>query len=291
MEPDKSLALIVCYFGKLPWYFNYFVYSCKYNPTVDFFIITDDTGFCKPLPKNVKLIYKTLDEISILATEKLGFRVYIPYGYKLCDFKPAYGLIFSDMVGNYDWWGHIDLDIILGDIRNFITDELLDSYDLISVRPDWLPGCFLLFKNTGKTNTLFTHSKDFKKVFSSDKHYCFDETNFAHDDFTEGKSYLDVNTEIESMMHVVRRLEAAGYIKPYFDLHIIEGVPGKLKWENGKLFYRSKYEILLYHLIRLKKNYLPKTNRTYMPDSFAISPTKIYNIKNSKNLADDFYRL
>ncbi|MFB9841177.1 DUF6625 family protein [Mucilaginibacter ginsenosidivorans] len=286
MKPDKSLALLVCYFGKLPWYFDYFVYSCKYNPTVDFFIITDNIDFCKPLPKNVNLIYKTLDEISILATERLGFPVCISYGYKLCDFKPAYGIIFSDILKGYDWWGHIDLDIIFGDIRTFMTDELLSSYDLVSVRPDWLPGCFLLFKNTEKTNTLFTHSKDFKKVFSNDKHYCFDETNFAHDDFTDGKSYLDVNTEIESMMHVVKRLEGAGYIKSYFDLHIIEGVPGKLKWENGKLYYRGKYEILLYHLISLKKSYTPKNNLIKIPGSFAISPSKIYNIKNSKIVVD-----
>lgn len=288
MKENKSLALLVCYFGKLPWYFDYFIHSCKYNPTVDFFIVTDDTGFRKTLPENVKLIYKTLDEISTLATEKLGFPVCISYGYKLCDFKPAYGLIFSDILQSYDWWGHTDLDIIFGDIRTFMTNELLDNYDLVSVRPDFLHGCFLLFKNVDKINTLFTHSKDFKKVFSSDKHYCFDETNFAHDAFTDGKSYLEIDTEIESMTHVVRRLEATGYIKPYFDLHIIEGIPGKLKWENGKLFYRGKFEVLLYHLIRLKKRYKPKENHISISDRFAISPSKIYNLKKSQTLINEF---
>lgn len=284
MKKNKKLALLTCYFGKLPWYFNYFAHSCKYNPTVDFFLITDDNSYFKPLPPNLKLIHSALGEINDIATEKLGFPINITYGYKLCDFKPAYGLIFSDLLQSYEWWGHIDLDIIFGDIRNFMTDELLDNYDLISVRPDWLPGCFLLFKNTNKINTLFTHSKDYKKVFSSDKHYCFDETNFAHDEFTEGKSYLEVDTEIESMMHVVKRLEANNHIKPYFDLHIIEGVPGKLKWENGKLFYRGRYEILLYHLIRLKKHYAPKTKKVNVPDKFSISPTKIYHQPNLKTV-------
>lgn len=282
MTETKTLALLVCYFGKLPWYFEYFVHSCKYNPTVDFFIVTNDDGYCKPLPANVKLINTTLDEINVLAAEKLGFPVNITYGYKFCDFKPAYGYIFSDLLQGYDWWGHIDLDIIFGDIRNFITDEILDDFDLISVRPDWLPGCFLLFKNIDKINTLFTHSKDYKKVFSSDKHYCFDETNFAHDDFTDGKTYLEVPTEIESMMHVVKRLEAENYIKPYFDLHIIEGIPGRLKWENGKLFYRGLYEVLLYHLIRLKGHYTPKKSFASIPDHFSISPNKIYATKQPK---------
>ena len=277
MKQYKSLALIICYFGKLPWYFTYFVHSCKYNPTIDFFIITDDPGFAGALPDNVKLVKTTLHEINKLAAKKLGFPVSIKYGYKFCDFKPAYGFIFSDLLSNYDWWGHADLDIIFGDIRNFMTDDLFDRFDLISVRPDWLPGCFLLFRNAEKTNTLFTHSKDYKKVFGSDEHFCFDETNFAHDEFSDGLTYLEVKTEVESMMHVVKKMEAIGYIKPYFDLHIIEGIPGKLKWINGKIYYRSKYEVLLYHLIKLKKYYRPKSNRIEVPDRFSISSTRIYH--------------
>src|ERR1700733_7487852 len=217
MKQNKSIALIICYFGKLPWYFDYFVHSCVYNPTVDFFIITDDTPKTKLLPDNVKLVRKTLDEVSLLATEKLGFTVKIASGYKLCDFKPAYGHIFSGLVKEYDFWGHCDIDIIFGDIREFITDELLENYDLVSVRHDWLSGCFLLYKNDDKMNTLFLHSKDYKKVFTSEKHYCFDETNFAHDAFTAGKPYKEIASEIESMTHVVKRMEAENAIKPFFD--------------------------------------------------------------------------
>ena len=79
------------------------------------------------------------------------------------------------------------------------------------------------------------------------------------------------------MMHVVKKLEETGYIKPYFDLFIIEGIPGKLKWASGKLTYRNKYEILLYHLIRLKKRYTPKASPLTIPDNFTISPTRIYH--------------
>src|ERR1700732_3083708 len=102
---DKNIALLTCYFGKLPWYFDYFVHSCKYNPSVDFYIITDDLTYRKPLPNNVKLVHKTLEDISIMATGKLGFDINITYGYKLCDFKPAYGLIFSELLKGYDFWG------------------------------------------------------------------------------------------------------------------------------------------------------------------------------------------
>jgi len=278
MNNKKSIALIICYFGKLPWYFNYFVHSCKYNPSVTFFIITDDTVYSNPsLPDNVKLIYKTLGKISLLASRKLGFEVNITHGYKLCDFKPAYGFIFSELLKGYAFWGHCDIDIIFGNIRNFITDELLENYDLVSVRHDWLSGCFLLYKNNDKLNTLFLHSKDYKKVFTSDKHYCFDETNFAHNAFTDGKTFNEINTEIESMTHVVKRLETEKQIKPFFDFYIIEGLPGKLKWESGKMFYKNKFEVLFYHLIYFKKQYISKRKINHIPDSFTISPTKIYH--------------
>ncbi|MDB5136128.1 MAG: hypothetical protein JWP37_2731 [Mucilaginibacter sp.] len=289
MKQDKSIAFIICYFGcNLPWYFDYFIHSCGYNPTIDFFIITDDTSYSKALPVNVKLIYKTLYDVNLLATEKLGFPVNIKFGYKLCDFKPAYGHIFSYLLKEYDFWGHTDLDVIFGNIREFMTDELLEAHDLISVRPDWLTGCFLLYKNVPKTNLLFTHSKDYKKVFSSDNHYCFDETNFAHDAFSEGRSYQEIDTEIESMMHVVKKMEAANYIKPFFDLFIIEGLPGKLKWKNGRMYYRGKYEILLYHMIYFKKRYMPKTSRLNIPGSFSISPANIYHHTRPKTLSNEF---
>jgi hypothetical protein len=276
MTTEKKIAVLACYQGPLPWYFDYFVHSCIYNPSIDFFIITDNTGYDKPVPANLKFLHKSLSDISEIATEKLGFRVNIKYGYKLCDFKPAYGVLFSEILEHYDFWGHADIDVIFGNIRNFITNDLMNDYDLISVRPDWIPGCFLLFRNNEKMNYLFTHSKDYKKVFTSDIHFCFDETNFAHDDFTDGKTFDEVGTEIESMMHVVKKLEMQNYIKTYFDLFIIEGIPGKLRFNNGTLTYRTRYEILLYHLIRLKKQYSP-ARPTKIPGVFTISPTKIYH--------------
>lgn len=274
----KTIGFITCFFGQLPWYFAYFVHSCKYNMSVDFIIITDDTSYIGPLPANVRLIYRTLEEIKALASEKLGFAVCINHGYKMCDFKPAYGMIFSEWLGDYDFWGHTDIDIIFGDIRQFMTEDILNEYDVISVRPDWITGCFLLYRNAEWVNKLFTHSKDYKKVFTSPAHYCFDETNFAHDAFSDGISYLDIHTEVESMMHVVSRLGAENKLKVYYDLHIIEGLPGKLKWENGKMYYRNKYEIMLYHMIYFKKQYIPKTIGA-IPQKFIVSPTRIYHTR------------
>ena len=92
----KRIAMIVCYMGKLPWYFDYFAHSCGFNLYIDFYIITDDKSYKKSAPINLHFIYKTLDEINKTATEKLGFETHINNGYKLCDFKPAYGFLFPE---------------------------------------------------------------------------------------------------------------------------------------------------------------------------------------------------
>lgn len=260
----------------MPWYFRYFAHSCRYNLTVDFFIITDQK-IIEALPPNVKPVYMSLKEISQLAADKLGFEVHISNPYKLCDFKPAYGLLFSEILKDYDFWGHGDIDVIFGNIRSFIPDELLANHDLICVRHDFLTGYFQLFRNNDKMNLLFTKSKDFRKVLQSETHFCFDETNFRFNEFALGKTPDEIPSEIESMMHVVKRMQEQNYIRPHFDYMVVEGIPGNIKWERGELTFRKKFEILLYHMIHFKKKYHPKRGPRHVPDVFTISKARIYH--------------
>ena len=148
---------------------------------------------------------------------------------------------------------------------------------MICVRHDFLTGYFQLFRNNEKMNSLFSKSRDYKKVFQSERHFCFDETNFQFDAFAEGKPFDEVPSEIESMMHVVKRMEKENYLRAFFDFFVVEGVPGNLKWIKGNLFYRKKYEILLYHLIHFKKKYSPKRIPKNIPEIFTISKNKIYH--------------
>ena len=49
----------------------------------------------------------------------------------------------------YDFWGYCDIDLIFGNIRKFITDDILDKYDKILSR-----GHFTLFRNKDSINTI-----------------------------------------------------------------------------------------------------------------------------------------
>ncbi|WP_127138999.1 DUF6625 family protein [Flagellimonas oceanensis] len=261
--------------GDFPWFFDYFIKSCEHNPTIDFYIFCN-TSYDGEIPENVSLLNLTLDEFNLIASSKLKLTVSIEDAYKLCDFKPAYGVIFSEYLIGYDFWGVCDLDIVFGQIREFMTESLLSEYDVISGRPDFPTGYFMLFRNEKEVNYLFTKSRDYKMIFGSQKHYCFDECNFKHDYLTDGYSIFDISCEIESMHHVL--IKEKNNIRVFWDFLIIEGLPGNLKWVNGQLVFMERYETLLYHFKLFKNNILTKKkNSKAIPKKFKIYRYHIQN--------------
>lgn len=278
----KAIAILICWYGPYPWYLPYFIHSCSFNPTVDFIIITDNEDIIPDKPKNVKKIHKTVEEIKATALEKLGFAVSIDYPYKLNDFKPAYGFLFPEIISGYAFWGQGDLDIICGNIRDFITDEMMETHDFISLRHDYTTGCFSLYKNSEKMNTFFMRSKDYKLILSNSRHYCFDECSFAWNDLVAGKSILDLRTEIESLTYLVKAAELKGEIKAHFDFILMEGKTGNIVFDNGRIIYKSKLEGILYHLYWLKKVYSPTKVPHNIPGKYYISPTRIYHTRKAK---------
>jgi hypothetical protein len=282
----KKISLINCYIGEFPWFFKFFLKSCEFNPTVDFFIFTDNV-LDYEVPNNVKIIPFSLADFNILATQKLGFTIDINKGYKLCDFKPAYGWLFSDYLQEYDFWGMTDIDVIYGRIREFMTDEVLDEYDLICVRHDFLTASCMLFRNNAYMNSLFKKSKDYEMVFMSHKNYAFDENNFECLGMNDKYDILKVNCEVETMQHVILKEEDKGNLKSHFDFLICEGTAGKLKWDNGLFSYQGKLEIMLYHLLNYKGNIF--TNNILLwnkvPDVFYIDK---HNYRESNSLSTRF---
>jgi len=278
----KKIAFVNCYVGHFPWYFKLFLKSCQSNPSVDFYIFTDNREI-EGIPENVKLIPFSLDIFNQLATQKLGFEIRIDKPYKLCDFKPAYGFLFQEYLSEYDFWGITDIDVIYGRIREFMTEELLQENDIICVRHDYITACCVLFKNSAYINTLFKKSKDYQMVFTSKKNYAFDETNFEHKLIIDRYDIFNVECEIEAMQHVVLKEEQSGKLKSHFDFLICEGTDGKLKWSNGVFSYNSKLEILLYHLINYKENIFCNKEMIWnkVPDTFYIDK---YNYRSKKTL-------
>jgi len=273
----QRIIFIIPYIGKYPWYFPYFLKTAAYNPDIDFKILSDADIPLSVKPDNVELIPYSLEQFNKDATKALDSNINVEKAYKLCDFKPAYGYIFHDYVKDYDFWGYCDIDVIFGNIRSFMTEELLNEYDIISARHDYLTGCFALYRNNQSMRELFKQSKDYQKVFTTPHNFFFDETNFAFDEFEAGLHYSQIPTEVESMTHLVRRLQEEKKLKAYFEFQIIEGFGGNMLWDKGTLVYRKEFEILLYHLVRFKRKYSMETDlNEVIPDRFRIGKKKIY---------------
>lgn len=279
MSKLTSIACITCWYGNYPWYFPYFLHSCSFNPTVDFYIITDNQTQIDNRPNNVKIIYKTLDEIRLSASQKLGFKVKIDYPYKLCDFKPAYAFLFRDIIKDYDFWGITDIDIVYGSIRNFMTEDILDNYDIISSRHDYITGSFCLFRNNDYINQLFMKSKDYKMVFSNPIHFCFDECNFLFEKLKTGISILEIDNPIESMTYIIKKEEKVNNLKAFFDFIIVEGLPGNIEWNTGRLVYKEMYEVMFYHLIEFKTSCTSHKILKPIPQKYHFTKTAIMKKK------------
>lgn len=173
---QAKICVINVYFGKLPNYFSLWLKSCEYNKTIDFLFFTDDRTEYN-YPSNVKVIYTTFKDIKMQIQKYFEFEISLEYTYKLCDYKPAYGYVFQDYLEEYDFWGHCDLDVIFGDLRKYLSEEILEKNDKIYPR-----GHFTLYKNEKRINENFKELIDeeskeplYKKIYSSNSSYYFDE--------------------------------------------------------------------------------------------------------------------
>ena len=118
-------------------------------------------------------------------------------------------------------------------------------------------------------------SKDYKEVFSRAEHFCFDECNFLFAELQNGASVFDYPDNIQSMTYVVKKAEADGKLKAFFDFIIVEGIPGKITWNNGKIIYKNLYEAMFYHLIQFKTQCKNPKIYSPIPNTFYFTPTKI----------------
>jgi hypothetical protein len=181
MQQLFTKGIIVVWMGRLPSYFPLWIRSLQINDSFDFLLFTDQLIETKT-PDNLKIVRLSFRELKDVISEKLSIRADIPHPYKLCDFKPAYGEIFSDYLGDYDFWGCCDIDLLFGDLKVFVTDDLLRSYRKIFSR-----GHLTLYKNEPAINSAYRRSKlmDYQKILQSPDYCLFDEWHGIHRIFDE----------------------------------------------------------------------------------------------------------
>jgi hypothetical protein len=145
----NRIALIACYFGKLPDYAPIVFHAMGMNRRVDWIFVADQSPEFD-LPANVKLCIFSLNDIARRCSNVCDFDIKIDHPYHICSLRPAFGLCFQDELLGYSYWGHVDLDVIYGDVLNFIPDAILEGHDRILGR-----GHLSIYRNSKEVNSAF----------------------------------------------------------------------------------------------------------------------------------------
>lgn len=170
-----KIGIVIPYFGKFPSFFRWWYESAAANSEIDFHLVTDQELGLKPCA-NIFLHQMSFDVLCKKLDELLGAK-YFKNPYKLCDFKPAYGYLFNDIVSDYDYWGYADLDLVFGDVTKFIKktgvfgvyDKILDLGHLSFYRN--LMEINMMFRRVDNNRNIWPYIRDSEIIWVCDENY------------------------------------------------------------------------------------------------------------------------
>lgn len=224
----KKIAYIIPYFGKLPVNFPLWLISCEKNPTIDWLLFTDDhTDYS--YPANVKVFYMSFNEMKAKIQRKYEFQITLDKPWKLCDFRVAYGEIFCEELVDYDFWGHCDIDLLWGDIRAFLKEDILDRFEKIGDQ-----GHSTIYKNSDAVNSRYRIVVEgfpsYKEVFSSSKAFGFDESLICN-----MYKALEVPYYHETIYAHLNKYESSFYLGHMTKDDVYKNKRQIFIWKDGKL--------------------------------------------------------
>lgn len=151
------IRFIMPYFGNWPVWMPLFLESCRRQKGYEWILVGEQT-VPYDLPENVNFVEMTLQEVEqrIQACGLSMPKDFIPY--KFCDYKPAYGLIFADLIDGANFWGHGDLDLAYGRLSELINESSLTGIDVFSA-DDRSCGHFQIYRNEDRVNRLILQIK------------------------------------------------------------------------------------------------------------------------------------
>ena len=170
------------------------------------------------LPPNVRTVTSFEDYRALIAS-RLGINPAWTDVYKICDVKPALGLVHHAEIAEYDYWGYGDLDVIYGDIRRFYTPDVL-VHDVISPHKHIVAGHFVLLRNTPRLITAFQQIPRWKAHLSSARHKSFDEQIFS-------RLFLPIRGK-RAWRRLITPFLGGGYFREQFSTDI-----RRSKWIDG----------------------------------------------------------
>jgi hypothetical protein len=147
--PSPSMGLVVPHFGPRPAYFPLVLRSMAANPDVSWLLLTEQP--VPDAPPNVVVQRCEFGDLAKRVRSFFDFEISLERPYKICDFRPAFGEIFADELAGYDFWGHCDLDVIFGRIRDHLPAAAFRADKIL------FNGNFSLYRNSVDTACWYRH--------------------------------------------------------------------------------------------------------------------------------------
>lgn len=242
----KSIILFIPYFGKLPKFYNVWKVTAFHNPTIHFVLFTDDRSVQSE--NNIQVVHMTWKELVNSIQAHFPFQVALKAPYKICDFRPGFAEIFPSFIEGFDFWGYCDIDLLYGDIRAFITEEVLEKHDRV-----FYNGHISLYRNCEKMNSLYRYQEteypavNYEECYSLRRAFYFDEFGGMYT-----KCLCNNISVFEDLS--IRRDPIIGEEKFYWE-SVDDSTQFVIFWEKGKLYSiqrGEKKELIYAHFFRRK---------------------------------------
>lgn len=224
----KTALITIWMGGNFPEWFPLWVRSASLNPEFDYYVVTDREWTWDI--SNIHYISMNLKEAESVFEKVIGMKICLKTPYKLCDYKPVWWAVIGEAINDYDYWGHIDTDVIYGNLSKFLTEDLLGDHTKIFEQ-----GNLTIYKNTEEIRNIYKKSalKDnmaysYKKAFRTNWACYFDE-------------YMGMNLLGDKYFKVLRDQLTENYIQDFSWQHLnftsyITKEDFIFKWDNGHLF-------------------------------------------------------
>ena len=198
------IAIFAVFFGRLPTYFNLWLYSCSRNQNIDWILITDQFVPNSVNVVNLHVIRMTLEDLNRFFSDALGIVTNIVNPYKICDFRPAFSYFLKLLPSRYEFWGHCDIDMYFGRLSEFISANILARYDKI-----FSVGHLTLYRNCCAANEMFMRghgAQSWRKILHVSEHLGFDEHIGVNEIWRlhNGRTYIDETIILDVDPHIAR---------------------------------------------------------------------------------------
>lgn len=174
----NRIAFVMPYIGSWPPWSRLFFISAEKNRYVDFILLCEEAPPFA-VPNNVYTNIVTKKDIILRLNKATGLALTSITGHKLCDFKPFYGLVFSDFLEKYKFWGFCDFDMMLGDLSKLLTPEFLGGIDVFSAHDKQIVGHFTFVRNNDALNHACFSIEGWQKRCSALTNTALDEIPFG----------------------------------------------------------------------------------------------------------------